>query len=208
MTHMLKRLPIILFLLLPGVSVAQSDQLSVVDPVDLAHPLTFKELNRSGDHKVKLVRSFANEKEEMLLRIAEATYPSENAAKNETAKGVQRSWWCDSIDGVRVPYAITRSAVAYYLEVSEEFVKGSNAFGPKMKSSNLEYLASLSRKETYKVGNENFRNVYVVSMDLVWLQNCGPLCAMVFKASRKVVLSAEGKVLAVENDKCAEVGVS
>ena len=205
-----------LFLLLLLTTITQSDQLFIVADEDLAQPLTFKELNRSGRHEVKIIRRFANEKEETLLQIAEATYPTESLVKRrsndptEVPLGHERIWWCSSFDGVRIPFAITKGAVAYYLEVSTEFGKKEprNPFWTRMKNSGLSYSAIVARKELYRVGTGEFRNVYVVTMELSWSQYCGSLCAMAFNASREVVINGEGKVLAVEKDTCAPTIVS
>jgi hypothetical protein len=187
----------------------------VIAEEDLASPLTFKELNRSGPHGVTIRRRFADQKEERILQIAEATYPTgikvkEGFDSRGGRVGINRLWWCDSFDGVRIPFAITKSAVDYYLDVSTEFgkEKPKDSFWPNMKSSELLYSASVSRKATYRVGKSNLKNVYVVSMDLAWSQYCGPLCAMIFSATRNVVLNEEGKVLAVENDTCVPFLVS
>jgi len=214
---MLKRFGCILLLfLLATLTTAQSDQLFVIDDEDLAHPLTFKELNRSGKHEVKIVRRFADEREEKLLQIAEATYPTESQVTERSKRSAEapqaneRLWWCSSFDGVRIPFAITKGAVAYYLDVSTEFGKQTPRypFWTNMKSSALTYSASLARKQAYRVGTSEFTNVYVVSMELAWSQYCGPLCAMACQLSRKAVLNEEGKVLAVENDTCAPTIVS
>jgi hypothetical protein len=207
---------LLLLFLLATLTAGQSDQTFIIDNEDLAHPLTFKELNRSGKHEVKIVRRFADEKEERLLQIAEATYPAESQvkersrAKTEAQIGNERLWWCSSFDGVRIPFAITKGAVAYYLGVSTEFGKNKprHHFWTNMMSSRLTYSASLVREETYRAGTSEFTKVYVVSMELTWSQYCGPRCAMRFQASRKVVVSEEGKVLAVENDTCAPTIVS
>lgn len=193
-----KCLTLILFVLFPTALAAQSPQSFIVDAEDLSHPLTFTELRRSGPHELDLSRRFANDKEEKILRIAEAVYPS------------KRQWWCSAFDGVRIPYAITRSAVAYYLDVSEGFRTNNprESLQPKMKFSNLIYSARLSWKERYKLGTAEFRNVYLVSLELAWMQYCDPLCAMMFATSRNVVVKDDGSVLAIENDTCAPYIVS
>ena len=200
-----------LVLVLASLIAGQADQGFIIDQEDLSHPLTFKELNRSEPHRVKIVRRFADEKEERLVQIAEAAYPLDVRVRGvETPVRSKHLWWCSSFDGVRIPFAITKSAITYYLEVSSEFAKnnGKNPSGPTMLSSVLEYSASLARKQKYKVGAANFSNVYVVSMNLGWVQYCGPLCAMQFAASRTVVIDENSKVLAVENDSCAPTVVS
>src|SRR5258705_13137379 len=200
-----KVLTFILFVLFPTALAAQSNQSLIVDSEDLSHPLTFTELHRSGPHKLNLSRRFANDNEERILRIAEAVYPAAPGGEGVLAKtepvNRERQGWCSSFDRVRIPYAITKSAVAYYLDVSEEFRKKEprEPFWTNMMSSSLTYSAKLSSKESYKVGTSEFRNVFVVSMQLEWLQYCGNLCAMTFKASRNVVVRDDGTVLATEN---------
>lgn len=209
-------LAICLVVLAATTAAAQANQSFIIDTEDLSHPLMFKEFNRSGPHKVTLSRIFANDNEEKLVRIAESVYPaarevSQNSVSNvERASSKERQWWCSSFDGVRIPYAITRNAVVYYLKVSEEFgkKKPENAFWTNMISSNLSYSAKVSRKEKYEVGTSQFTDIVIVSMRLEWLQYCGNLCAMAFKATRNVVLKDDGTVLAIENDTCAPAVVS
>src|SRR5262245_61737814 len=128
----------LLFLTISAAS--QSGQRFIVAEEDLANPLTYKELRRPGNHQVTIVRRFADQKEEKLLQIAEATYPTEDQIKKapnglaERPTGSKRAWWCNSFDGVRIPYAITKSAVTYYLDVSAEFGKKNprNSFWTQM----------------------------------------------------------------------------
>ncbi len=207
-----------LLLLVSAFTAAQQEQRFRVDTEDLSHPLTIKKLNRSGSHTVNISRRFANEGEEKLVRIAEAVYParSEVTQKGDpvrkTGAGVNkdRLWWCNEFDGVLIPYAITKSAVAYYLEVSKEFGKRRprEPFWSNMKSSSLMYSASITRKESYQTGEVTRKDVYVVSMKLEWSQYCGKRCAMWFEKSRTIVLDEKGEVLAVEGDGCASARVS
>lgn len=121
-----------------------------------------------------------------------------------------RLWSCNNFDGVLVPYAITKSAVAYYLEVSKEFGKKRprEPFWSNMKSSSLMYSASITRKESYQTGEVTHKDIYVVSMKIEWSQYCGQWCAMWVEKSRTIVLDAKGEVLAVEGDGCAPARVS
>lgn len=202
---------LLLLFLAPVAARAQVDQ-SLIHPYDLAHPLTIRKLNRLGDHQTVISRDFANEKEEKLLQIAEAVYPPERAVRlgrNEqpqTSQPEQRLWWCNSFDGVLVPYAITKRAVTYYLEVQDKFRAGK--FSIKMHGSALGYSAKIAHHKSYPHGEATLRDVYVVSLDLAWSQYCGTLCAMGFKTKRTVVLDEQGKVLAVQNDECVPTVIS
>ena len=146
---MAKFVVFILFVLFPTALAAQAKQSFFVDAEDLAHPLTFTALRRSAPHELNLSRRFANDQEERILRIAKAVYPSGEASTGATSKsesGKSREWWCSSFDKVRIPRAITRSAVAYYLDIAESF--RANTFWPKMTSSSLTYSAKLALERT------------------------------------------------------------
>jgi hypothetical protein len=196
---------------------AQAEPAFTIDKDELANPLTIKEINdESGKFTVHVSRRFADAKEEEMLRIAEAAYPNARELQRNVKSGITaviplgRQWWCWSFDGVLVPYAITKGAVSYYLKVTEELKQPKNRdpLYPKMMSSQFGYKARVSRQENYSRGESVFKNVYIVKMNMMWQQHCGPLCAMTFGASRTVVLSEAGRVLAIEEDQCAPTLVS
>ena len=207
---------IILLFVMPVVVSAQPDQAFVIDAQDLAHPLTITTLNRTGRYQAKVSRQFGNEMEERLLQIAEAVYPPEHKIKETSGDDSkvdtpnERRWWTDSVDKVRIPYAITKGAVSYYLDVTAEFRKDKprEPVWEKFTESSFEYSATVTPKASYVIGNSRFSDVYVVSMRLVWWQSCGNLCGLQFTTSRTVVLSKDGKVLSVNNDGDAQVSIS
>ena len=210
---MRRLLILLLSIALPVVAHAQTSEPFMIDAYDLANPLTIKVLSHAKPHDVSIERKFANDKEEKLLQIAEAVYPVErNVKQNARADmkdGGKRSWWCSSFDGVLIPYAITKRAVAYYLDLSDGFRTGKpRVVYPKMLFTTFGYVAKIARHENYTAGASTFRNVYVVSLGMVWSQYCNALCGMSFAASRTVVLTEEGKVLLVQNDECAPHSVS
>jgi hypothetical protein len=113
-----------------------------------------------------------------------------------------RLWWCGGADGARLPFAITKSAVVYYIEFSESERKSEIKSQPQP-YSNFGYDADISHQESYRAGDTTFRDVYVVTMKLGWKHSCGEvpdMCSVVFYKSRKVVLDKNGSVLAVEGD--------
>lgn len=211
-------LAFILLLLGSAASHALHAQKYRIEAEDLSRPLAVKELVRPAPHAVKISRQFDNESEEMLMRIAEATYPLASDAGREGDPGCGKAladiigeppWWYSEFDGVRIPYAVTKSAVAYYLKVSEDFREGRpGAPLLGMKSSSLAYSASITTQENYRPGEAAPRREYAVAMRLEWSQYCGPLCAMSFSKSRAVVLTAGGDILAVDGDGCAGFAVS
>jgi hypothetical protein len=190
---------------------AQQGQKFIIDSEDLAHPLSFKELSRPSPFAVSITRHFSNEKEEQLLRIAEATYP----AREDVLKNCQRAiksgekdvkdsrlWWCFEADGARLPFAITKSAVAYYIDLSESLRKGETK-SMWQRYTTFSYDADISHQENYRISETTFRDVYIVTMRLFWKETCGDvpdMCSFILDKSRKVGLDKNGSVLAIEGD--------
>ena len=129
---------------------------------------------------------------------------------------MSRQWWCSAFDRVWIPYAITKGAVTYYLKMTEEFKQpgSGDPMRPKMLNSQFAYTATVTRHESYSLDHSVLlstpvlKNVYVVKMTLAWQQYCGALCAMTFAKSRIVILSDDGRVLAILNDECTQPLVS
>jgi hypothetical protein len=111
-------------------------------------------------------------------------------------------WWFASFDGVRIPYALTRASVAYYLRLTEAFRTGDfDSVGTfPMQSSSVEYTATINRRPDFVYEGNHFEDVYVVEMDLSWSDVCGNLCGLWFSKKRVVVLSLDGNLRAVFGD--------
>lgn len=159
--------------------------------------------------RVNTSRKFANKEEERLLKIAEVVYPTAEEKQTKCAKLIlgnpsNVNWACGSFDNVLVPYAITKSAVIYYLKMTDDFRKGKS----KMKTSALNYSAEIKFQPSYEIKEEKFTDVYVVSMKLGWSNVCGDLCALIFSKDRTVVLDKNGKILFVDGDGETPVMVS
>lgn len=189
---------------------AQQAQKFTIDSEDLAHPLSFKELSEPSPFAVNITRRFSNKEEERLLRIAEAAYPAREdviscqppAGSGEKDVKDPRLWWCGEADGARLPFAITKRTVAYYVELSESLRKGEKK-SRWQRYTTFSYDADVSRRESYRVGETTFRDVYIVTMRLYWKQTCGEvpdMCSYILDKSRKVVLDKSGAVLSVEGD--------
>lgn len=189
----------------------QQSQKFTIDSEDLAQPLSFKELSKPAPHSVDITRHFSNEKEEQLLRTAEATYPTrEDVLKNcqfalksnEKDTKNPRLWWCGEADGARLPFAITKSAVTYYIDLSESLRKGETK-SMWQRYTTFSYDADLSHQESYRMGETTFRDVYIVTMRLFWKETCGDvpdMCSYILNKARTVVLDKNGSVLAIEGD--------
>ena len=159
--------------------------------------------------KAEISRKFADKKEERLLKIAEAVYPTaEEKAKNCSNPVLGNpsnvNWACGSFDNVLVLYAVTKSAVICYLKLTDDFRKDKN----RMKTSSLTYSAEIKFHPGFQITEEKFTDVYVVSMKLGWSNVCGDLCALMFNKDRTVVLDKNGKILFVDGDGETPVMVS
>ena len=172
------------------------------------------ELPPFGDappYRATVRRSFGSQDEERLLRIAESTYPNPESILRDLQPWYpelppnpenEEIWWFESFDGVRIPYALTRASVAYYLRLTEAFRAGDfDSVGTfPMQSSSIEYTATINRRPDFVYEGHRFGDVYVVEMDLSWSDVCGNLCGLWFSKKRVVVLSLDGNLRAVFGD--------
>ena len=162
-------------------------------------------------YRATVRRSFGSPDEERLLRIAESTYPTPVTIQRDLEPWYpelppnpenEDIWWYDSFDGVRIPYALTRASVAYYLRLTEAFRAGDfDSVGTfPMQSSSVEYTATINRRADFVYEGNRFGDVYVIEMELKWGDVCGNLCGLWFTKSRIVVLSLDGKLRAQFGD--------
>ena len=148
-----------------------------------------------------------------LLLVAEATYPSRDsvlrafggtAAERRALERETGLWWVSSFDGTRIPFAITASAVEYYLSRSQE-LRGNQRF---ISLSRLQYRATISFHADFALDGIRYSNAYVAELRLGWSQYCGSLCALYVTKQRTVVLTPSGVVLRVKGDGVEPVLVS
>jgi len=155
-------------------------------------------------------RNFDSPQEESLIRAAEAVYPPREdvvALAVTDAYGVSPSelpedhaWWYGMWGGVRMPYAITAEAIAYFADRVRK--------APLWPMTSMMYTADIEYNEAYELDGEQFRGVYVVTMHLTYGYYCGPLCAAGISKGRTVVLTPEGAWLYVSGDGRAGMMIS
>jgi hypothetical protein len=119
-------------------------------------------------------------------------------------------WWHDVFDGVRIAYAITDEAIAYYAEVAAD-MRDDGRFGPEFLrwlSSRLRYTAGVRFSQDFVSPTAIYFDVYVVEMELSWSATCGFACAHGFTRQRTVVFDEEGNLLEVLYDGRAALFVS
>ena len=173
-----------------------------------------------GDLSVHIVRDVAGPQQAALLRAAEALDPPREDVLALIASRPRFSvrevppdgplWWFSAFDGVRIAYAVTDDALAYYAAMAKAFADGdfSATSGIEMTKGGLQYEAGVTHEERLERDGRSFENVDVVRMTLRWFQYCGGECAMGFSKERVVVFDASGEVLALFGDGMVDVLVS
>lgn len=171
----------------------------------------------TGDFTFTIHRGFPDSTSERLLGIAEAAYPPRDlliriAAEKNYEVGSDSAhvplWWCRGVAERRIPYAITARALDHYLELTRMFRdrKFREAGTQPLFWSDLSYRATIAQRDTFLLGSRTYKNVYVAQLHLLWTYDDGTFMPS-SRASRVVVLSPEGNLLAVDGDGSAEESV-
>jgi hypothetical protein len=172
--------------------------------------LTLQQDSPSAFHAV-VVREPGSEQDEPRLRLAESLYPAPEAIARPSTCAADLSsdepWWtgCDP----RVPFALTASAVRFYLDQIAAFRRGQQpSRGRPLRSGAMRYEAIGSWESDVVIEDRSYRDVYVARLNLTWHVNCGELCGWAFSKQRIVVISRSGDVLAVVGDGRTPLAVS
>jgi hypothetical protein len=211
-------LAVVLLLLVPSACGAGSAAGYYVDSIQVgAEPPAVR--NESGrEYNVIIVRGAPDSLTSRLLAIAECAYPSRSllvglAATNGYDMGSDTArvplWWCRGNRERRIPWAATRGALRYYLTLSEKFREG-DYHEPGVRlifTSDLIYTATIARWDEYELQKRSFHDVYVADVELFWMYDDGTMWPRV-TASRLVILTPEGKILAVDGDGQGTEGLS
>jgi hypothetical protein len=177
-------------------------------------------------HQVAIRREAADEKQSAMIAAAEAAQPAVEALRN-AAHALDRNdplglahkkevplqagdkvWWYRELLGIRIPYAITADAVAYYAELVGNYGK-QPLHRYTQPSSSLDYRAAVKFHQEFKLNDKTFHDVHVVTLKLIFSQNfvATQTEGMQFEKQRVVILDANGKVLFISGDGPTEVPV-
>ncbi|WP_321370281.1 hypothetical protein [uncultured Draconibacterium sp.] len=166
-------------------------------------------------------RNSDNSFEAELITKAELYYPPREdliAATEWSGMEVPETayWYYNSFDGVLIPFCITTDAIDYYTTLIDEF--NANKEDVFFYTAEFTYSANVEFHDSYTSPNENsngesvepqnFDSVYVVTLDLYWMDYCGPLCAMWIEKQRIAVFNESGDLLEVFMDGTISVPVS
>jgi hypothetical protein len=177
-------------------------------------------------HVVNIRREAADEKQSAMIAAAEAAQPSKEALRKAAdasdpndplglaqPKEAQpptgdKVWWYKEQLGIRIPYAITADAVAYYSELVGKY--GKQALNRFMQpSSRLDYHAGVKFHKEFKLDDKTFNDVHVVTLKLIFSQNfvASQTEGMQFEKERIVILDDKGKVQHISGDGPTEVPI-
>ncbi|MFO7526851.1 MAG: hypothetical protein R6W68_15465 [Ignavibacteriaceae bacterium] len=162
----------------------------------------------------QIERIYSNEFEKNLITLAESFYPPRDSVLSVTPTEYipfipdSNYWFYQSIDGVKIPYAITKEAIIYYSEIIDTLNARQNSLIYK---AAFIYRAELTYYSSYifegldpitglPLQSESFNNVYVVCMDLSWDHFCGPVCGLYIDHKRIVVFDIQGNPIRIFYD--------
>lgn len=165
-----------------------------------------------GAFQMQISRSFSGPTEELLLRQAEATYPTTRTMIREMLRGpvlceeefgAEKAplWGECNNDNIEETTVVTARAVRYYYDLTmTERTNPHLTSGFTAKHSSMEYSAGIKFMVRYTHGKDSLANVYVADLTLTWGFNCGGLCGVGWTRNKVVVLDASGNVLALYLD--------
>lgn len=167
-------------------------------------------ITEDGDFTVTIHRDYKDALGQRLLGIAEATYPPrEDLLDRAITRGTEIGsdsartplWWADGLGVSRVPYAITAGAIDYYRKLTAQFRRHNfwGAWDHNLFWTELVYRATIEPRAEYFFEGRTLTDVYVAEMNLTWAFDDG-VFVPASVAYRVVVLSPEGRVLAVGGD--------
>ena len=181
---------------------------------DQALDLTLRQDEPSAFDAV-IVRRPASPDDERFLRIAESLYPPRDSVSGarvcpDDAPG-EYAWAASCSLEPRLPYALTASAVRFYLDRIAAYRRGDFAGLPRrLRHGAMRYEASGEWMPVFEIGGRRFADVHVTRLSLTWRIRNGPewFATYVFTKERVVVFSRAGDVLAVHGDGRTPVAVS
>ncbi len=159
----------------------------------------------AAKHVVTIVRTAKDATGERMISAAEAATPPKAdvlaAAKLDPAPADPKLWWSSETLGIKIPFAITAEAIAYYASLVDGYGKQTvtRFIEP---SSELNYQAIVTKEATVELDGKKFSDVYLVTMKLNFSENfaASDTTGMMFTKERKVVLDKDGKVLHISGD--------
>jgi hypothetical protein len=120
----------------------------------------------------------------------------------------KEQWWQKEELGIKIPFAITKDAIAYYSELVTGY--GKQATKRYMEpSSNFTYEAKVAKQTEFSIDGKTFKDVSVVTMEMKFMESFAATTteALSFEKRRTVVFDGDGKVLHVSGDGPTEAAI-
>jgi len=166
----------------------------------------------SGPFQASIVRQYEGDLEARLLARVEDTYPlfHDSVILRDFERpddDDEPRWWTSEVDGARIPVAVTRLAIEYYLNLVRLLREDpTHPGGVRQRSARLEYVAEIqpaaaALEDPTKV--KDLADKYIVYMEMSWTSDCGNHCGLRFTRTRTAVVSNNGAVLEVHEDPLA-----
>lgn len=165
-------------------------------------------LDVAPPYQVEVRRSWIDSTGRMALLKAENEYPPRDSVlqamrpvrfRESVAPADSLLWWYSQSHGIRHPYAITTEAVEYYLGKAEQ--------GRSRTQVRFRYTADAEFADTYKHGEQSWRDVHVIRQQLGWWHVGGRNAGLSIAMERTVVVSHSGEVLLVAGDGKASIQI-
>ncbi len=148
-------------------------------------------------HVIRIARKAADETAKRMIEIAEAAKPATGA------------WWMRAdgsdvvVSGLKMPYALTLDTLEYFTERIKDYQNREwpNRFSEPY--SSLTYSAVCKRQETFTLDGVEYRDVYVVKMEMSFSTAFTEATTGGIRVAktRTVVLDLMGSVKAISGDK-------
>jgi len=160
-------------------------------------------VDTSGSYTIIIERNTNRAFHEEIIAKAEACFPPEyqiidpqDRDKLNIPSG-ESLWWGGSFDGVRIPFAITGSAVEYYTRLIQLYKEGKFEEAGTIEniSASFTYKVSVTHYNGFVYDNHNYGRVHVVQQELSWSNYCGMLCALWFTRERLIIFDAKDSAL-------------
>lgn len=141
-------------------------------------------------HVMTMKRHASNAGETNMIAAAEAAAP----------KGTN-TWCSGEKSNIKIPFAITREALAYYEALIQGYQRKSwtTYLEPR---SEMTYKATLTHHDSYALSGKTYKDVYVVTLKLDFSASFtgNATEGIEFSKERTVVLDAKGSILCILGD--------
>ena len=165
-----------------------------------------------AQHQAAIRREAADAQQSALIAAAEVAPPSPDKRPPTDPPSQTpvdpKTWWYKEALGLRIPFALTSQALAYYQDVIQTYAQQTFKRYTQP-SSRLDYHASVTAHPSFSLEGKTYQNVKVVTLDLSFTENFAATSTegLHFVKQRLVIFDAAGKILHISGDGPTEVPI-